>query len=80
MCGGTGYLGRVGAYELLSVSPRVRGVIHAGGSAADISAAAAASGYIPLQTAAVRLALQGLTTPEEILRTIVAPALDVAVE
>lgn len=80
MCGNTGYLGRVGAYELLSVNPRVRGVIHAGGSAADIAAAAASSGYIPLQTAAVRLALQGMTTPEEILRTIVAPAMDVAVE
>lgn len=80
MCGTTGYLGRVGAYELLSVNPRVRGVIHAGGSAADIAEAATSSGYIPLQTAAVRLALQGLTTPEEILRTIVAPALDVAVE
>jgi type IV pilus assembly protein PilB len=80
MCGDTGYLGRVGAYELLSISPRVRGVIHAGGSAADIADAASASGYVPLQTAAVRLALEGLTTPEEILRTIVAPAMDVAVE
>ncbi len=80
MCGQTGYLGRVGAYELLTISPRVRGVIHSGGSALDVAAAAAASGYIPLQTAAVRLAMQGLTTADEILRTIVAPAMDVAVE
>lgn len=80
MCGGTGYLGRVGAYEMLSISPRVRGVIHAGGSAADVADAAASTGYVPLQTEAVRLALQGLTTVEEVMRAIVAPAMDVAVE
>ncbi|MCB0914246.1 MAG: Flp pilus assembly complex ATPase component TadA [Actinobacteria bacterium] len=80
MCGQTGYLGRVGAYELLTVTPRVRGVIHAGGTAADVASAASTTGYVSLQTAAVRLAMQGLTTADEVLRTIVAPAMDVAVE
>ena len=80
MCGQTGYLGRVGAYELLPITPQVRGVIHAGGTAPDVARAAMSSGYIPLQTAAVRLGLQGLTTAEEVMRTVVAPALDVAVQ
>ncbi len=80
MCGNTGYLGRVGAYELLTITPRVRGVIHAGGSAPDVAEAAELSGYVSLQTAAVRLAMQGLTTADEVLRTIVAPAMDIAIE
>ena len=65
---------------MLTVTPRVRGVIHAGGTAADVASAASSTGYVSLKTAAVRLAMQGLTTPDEVLRTIVAPAMDVAVE
>ncbi len=71
MCSRTGYLGRVGVYEMLHINHDVRQAIMEGQSVDEISAVAAKSGFVPLRDSATQLAIQGLTTAEEILRTIV---------
>jgi type IV pilus assembly protein PilB len=65
-CGGTGYVGRIGAFEALAVTPAVREVLH--GSAAEIEAAAVGDGMRTLHETAAELASTGLTTAEEVLR------------
>ncbi len=44
-CGGSGYRGRVGLYEVMTVSERIRSLVLAHGSVDDIAAAAEADGH-----------------------------------
>ena len=69
-CEGAGYLGRVGVFEMLTVSPQVRQVILAGGGAPEVAAAGRTAGYLPMREVATRLAVERLTTVDEILRTL----------
>jgi len=67
-CDYTGYSGRVGVYEALSVNAPTRAAI--GGTAAAIEASATESGTIPLYEQARRLCEAGRTTVDEILRVL----------
>ncbi|MBI4864896.1 MAG: type II/IV secretion system protein [Candidatus Riflebacteria bacterium] len=67
-CGGSGYRGRTGLFEVLAVSPAIRRVIMNGGSCAELTGVARAEGMITLRQAGVRQALQGVTTLTECLR------------
>jgi general secretion pathway protein E len=67
-CRGTGFMGRGGVYELLSVTPTIRGLVHRGADSHEIRAAARREGLMTLHEAAVRRLALGETTFEEVYR------------
>lgn len=67
-CHGRGYRGRLGIYELVSVTPEIRKLVAAQASVSEIRAIARATGFRSLQMDGLRKAAQGLTTVEEVLR------------
>ncbi|MEW6672772.1 MAG: type II/IV secretion system protein [Thermodesulfobacteriota bacterium] len=70
-CQYTGYSGRLGIYEVLKITPAVKGIIAAGVSALKIKTAALKEGFRPMFLDGIHKALNGLTTLEEVFR--VAP-------
>ena len=69
-CGGTGYRGRVGLYEVLVADDALRELIAAGGSVMEIQGLAWRQGMGTLLEDARAKVLTGLTTPEEVLRVL----------
>jgi general secretion pathway protein E len=67
-CLGKGYLGRIGIYELLEITPEVRTMISERKDAQTIKAAALRSGFKPLHNNATDKILKGITTIEEVMR------------
>jgi general secretion pathway protein E len=67
-CGGTGFLGRRGVYELMVMTEGIRSLVVRGGSLDDIRRLATEEGMRPLHEAAWDLAVAGLTTPGEVAR------------
>jgi general secretion pathway protein E len=67
-CGGTGYRGRVGLYELLMLSDEVRHLITSGADANVIRKQAVSEGMLTLRQDALDKLRQGVTTPEEVVR------------
>ncbi|MDP4014330.1 MAG: GspE/PulE family protein [Candidatus Nanopelagicales bacterium] len=70
-CDKTGFKGRIGVYSFLNVGERVRQNLLDGVSEPEMLATARAAGWQTLAERAVEMAMEGLTTPSEILRTIV---------
>ncbi|MGE5549277.1 MAG: type II secretion system ATPase GspE [Bacteroidota bacterium] len=73
-CRETGYLGRLGIFELLTVDRAVKDLILRRASADEIRQAGLEAGMVTLRRDGVRKALDGLTTLEEVARV---TALDV---
>jgi type IV pilus assembly protein PilB len=69
-CGGRGYSGRVGIYEILEITQRVRDIIIRRGTETELRRAAILSGMRPMIQEAVEKIREGVTTPEEVLRVI----------
>lgn len=69
-CHGSGYKGRLGLYEVLTLDDQLRHLVGTGASLLDIAQTARKSGLIPLTDDARDKVHQGLTTPEEILRVL----------
>jgi type IV pilus assembly protein PilB len=67
-CVGTGYLDRIGAYELLRVTPDIRRLVASSAHFDEIRAQAVADGMVPMRTDALRKAAAGVTTVSEALR------------
>jgi type IV pilus assembly protein PilB len=67
-CGGTGYRGRVGLYEVLPLTDDIRTLIADRGTTGQIHRAAVEAGMRTLRDDGIRLALEGVTTPAEIRR------------
>ncbi len=67
-CGQVGYLGRIGIYEVLPVSPKIMQQILEHASDADIERQAVSEGMITLKQDGYMKALEGITTLEEVLR------------
>jgi general secretion pathway protein E len=67
-CGGTGYQGRTGIYELLPIDDGMRTLIHDRASEQEIRAHAETRGMRNLRQDGVRWLADGSTSPEEILR------------
>jgi len=67
-CGGTGYRGRIGLFEVMQVSPRIRELILQRASAASIAEVAVEEGMRPLRSDGLQKALDGSTSLDEILR------------
>ena len=71
-CRNTGYLGRVGIYELMPVTPLLRALIRPDMELAAFTRAAVGEGLRTLRVAGAEKVAQGLTTVEEVL-TVLPP-------
>jgi hypothetical protein len=69
-CNHTGYRGRVGVYEVMPVSDKVRRLIAQKASEDAIREAAQSGGMSTLGEDALSKVKAGLTTPEELLRVV----------
>ena len=67
-CGKVGYLGRVGIFEVLPVTPKIMQLILERASDADIEKEAVLEGMITLKQDGYVKVLEGVTTLEEVLR------------
>lgn len=67
-CNGTGYRGRIGVYEIMTVSPEIRKVVAGGGSADEIQRVALSEGMTTLRVGAAKLVLNGVTSIAEVER------------
>jgi general secretion pathway protein E len=68
MCTYTGYLGRTGLFEILTISDEIKRLIVANAPAAEIRAMAIEEGMISLAKDGMLKAGAGITTPYEVLR------------
>ena len=75
-CSNTGYRGRVGVYELLTVSDEIRDHIVNKATAREIRDTAIEQGMRTMQMEAFRLVLEGVTTVDDVLRSVYAPGMD----
>jgi type IV pilus assembly protein PilB len=67
-CSGSGYRGRTGVFEILTVNAAMRRVLLEGGGEAAIMQAAKEAGLRTLRADGIVRAMRGLTTFEEVLR------------
>ena len=67
-CSYTGYLGRTGIFEILSVSDAIRRLLVDGAAAAEIRAQAVEEGLLSLARDGMLKAGAGVTTPYEVMR------------
>ncbi|MCX5667343.1 MAG: ATPase, T2SS/T4P/T4SS family [Candidatus Omnitrophica bacterium] len=70
-CGSAGYRGRCGLYEFLPISKKIKQMIAAGVSDADIKMAAQAEGMKDIFQAGIEKINEGVTSLEEVLRVTV---------
>lgn len=77
LCSGTGYSGRVGVYELLKVSDRIRDLIVTKATAREIRDVAIEEGMQTMLEQACGLVADGVTTVDDVLRNVYAPGMDV---
>ena len=68
-CDNTGYKGRIGIYEIMTVTPKLKTLIAKGVGADELKVAAQAEGMHTLRDSAVKLVLDGVTSYNEMLRT-----------
>jgi len=71
-CNGLGYKGRVGFFELLEVTEEVGQAIQAEVPEEQLRKVAIQAGMVPLRQAAIKKAIQGITSVDEVLRRTVA--------
>ncbi len=69
-CGGTGYLGRTGIFEMLVITDKIRDMIRENPSINAIKAEARKNGMTYLQEDALRQVIQGKTSIDELKRVV----------
>jgi general secretion pathway protein E len=67
-CGGTGYRGRVGVFEVLTINENVRSLINAETDGNTIDRAAVKAGMTTMVDDGVAKCRAGITSPSEVLR------------
>ncbi len=67
-CNQTGYKGRIGVYEIMTITPKVRQAITRGGSTEDIKNAALSEGMHTLRMSSSAMAIRGVTSFSEMLK------------
>ncbi|MCH9656140.1 MAG: GspE/PulE family protein [Planctomycetes bacterium] len=67
-CRNTGFSGRIGVHEILTIDDKLREIITTDARVASVKEYAQNSGMIPLRYDAIRKAKEGLTTIEEALK------------
>ncbi len=68
-CAYTGYLGRIGIFEILVMSDNIRRMLINGASSADIRAQALKEGMVSMMNDGMHKVRAGITTPSEVLRS-----------
>jgi type IV pilus assembly protein PilB len=68
-CDNTGYNGRIGIYEIMTITSRLKNMIAKNVTADELKAAAQAEGMHTLRESAIRLVMEGTTSYREMLRT-----------
>ena len=66
-CNHTGFIGRIGVYEILEVTPDIKYMISRKETANEIKRVAVENGMSTLRSSATRLALEGITSFREVL-------------
>ncbi len=67
-CGRTGYKGRVGLFEVMEITERLRETIVAGANSIELRKAAEAEGMVSLRQAGLKKVAEGVTSLEEVVR------------
>ncbi|HRP08095.1 MAG TPA: type IV-A pilus assembly ATPase PilB [Gemmatimonadales bacterium] len=67
-CGGSGYRGRAGLYEVMAMSPGVRRSILVGGSTSELRDLAVSEGMLTLRMDGIKKLEKGITTLEEVVK------------
>ena len=78
VCRYSGYVGRIGIYEILCITPTVQTLIKKDVSASVLKKQAMKEGFQPLFMDGIVKARQGLTTVEEVLRVASPEATDIS--
>jgi len=73
-CKGSGYRGRRGVFEMMVMNRQIRDLAFSKAPTAEVRKAAIANGMATLAVDGARKALQGITTPDEVLRVAKAEA------
>jgi general secretion pathway protein E len=69
-CRDTGYLGRVGLYEIMPMTNEIKRLLNDGAPLTELKTQAYREGLLPLRLAGAQKVAQGLTTIEEVLRVV----------
>ena len=69
-CSQTGYRGRSGVFELMTMSDELRQMFLTETSRTEMSAQAMRDGMVPLRNAAMQKVKDGGTTPYEVMRVL----------
>lgn len=75
VCLGSGYWGRTGVFEILLTDKTIRDCIAEDGKRAVLRQAVKASGFLPMMIHGIQLAREGVTSLEELCRTVSIPEL-----
>jgi type IV pilus assembly protein PilB len=71
-CNGTGYKGRIALYEVMRFTEDLKELVLGGASGAELKAAAIKGGMCTLRMSGIKKIIDGVTTPEEVLRVTMA--------
>ena len=69
-CAGMGYRGRIGVYELLVITDRMRDLIRDKAALSALKAEARKAGMLYMQEEGLRLVVKGITSIDELLRVV----------
>jgi type II secretory ATPase GspE/PulE/Tfp pilus assembly ATPase PilB-like protein len=69
-CGGLGYRGRIGVFELLVINDRMRDLIRDKAALSVLKAEARKGGMLYMQEEGLRLVVKGITSIDELLRVV----------
>ena len=69
-CNNTGYKGRIGVYEMMTITKKIRQVISSKGTTEEIEKVALEEGMSTLHLSAARLVREGITSVDELKRIV----------
>ncbi len=70
LCHKSGYVGRIGIFEVMKMTPKLRELVMARANAGEIQAAAQVEGMTTMIEDGVRKIIEGVTTVDEVLRVV----------
>ncbi len=68
LCAGSGYFGRIGVYEIMPITRKLRNLINKRATADELTAAAQEEGMHTLRQSAARYVLDGVTSYKEMMK------------
>lgn len=71
-CNGTGYKGRIALYEVMRFRDELKEMVLQGASTTELKLGAIKRGMVSLRMAGITKVIEGMTTPEEVLRVTMA--------